>query len=203
MAADPAAFDETTVELVHALADYGHHAQPYLSDVRGWKLGDDHAVMAGNAELTADAIADARGRIAAFAPDADIPAGSEVQAVTMDLDLVTNTTVCLNVAVKDGARLASAALADGTELEVLEMSDGRWAVRIPGIMAHHLADTLDVVVTTSGGTTATVHVSALSFGQVMLVNEKYKNEGNGQRLAAALYRYWQAADAYMQAHPSN
>ena len=96
--------------------------------------------------------------------------------------------------------LTSAELADGTELEAEKLSDGRWAIELSGIMADHLADTLDVVVKTSGGTTAKIHVSALTFAQVVLGNDTYKDDMDVQRLATALWRYWRAADAYMQAH---
>ena len=36
---------QETIDLVHALADYGHYAQLFLSDYRSWKLGTDYAAM--------------------------------------------------------------------------------------------------------------------------------------------------------------
>ena len=202
LAADPEAFDETTVGLVHALADYGHYAQPYLADVRGWKLGDDHAEMSANAELTADMIADARTGLAAFAPVADLPDGGDVREVSMGLDLETNTTLCVFVTVNDEARVEYAELADGTELLTQELSDGRWVIELPGIMAHHLADVFDITITASGGTQAHVGVAAVSFAQVVLASGEFEGDADAQNLACALWRYCQAADAYMRAHPA-
>ena len=38
LAEDPDAYDEQTIDLVHALADYGHYVQAFLADARGWTI---------------------------------------------------------------------------------------------------------------------------------------------------------------------
>ncbi len=81
LAADPEAFELEMVELVHALADYGHYAQPYISARNGWEVGADYAEMPGESELGDDAVAEAREACQPYACAYDIPAVSFVQAV--------------------------------------------------------------------------------------------------------------------------
>ena len=202
LAENPGAFDETTVNLVHALADYGHYAQAYLSRLRGWTIGSDHAEMAANADVTSDMADDARAGLEDFAPIADIPAASDVRAISMDLDLESDTTICVYVALKEGAKLVSATLADGSELQAEKMGDGRWGIMLPGIMAHRLTERFDITITTSGGTVARVNVAAVFFARVVLNADSFKDNAEAQNLATALWRYSQAAQSYRQAHPS-
>ena len=38
-------YDETTLALIHSIADYGHYSQPFLSAANNWTVGEDHAEM--------------------------------------------------------------------------------------------------------------------------------------------------------------
>ena len=121
-----------------------------------------------------------------------------LQIVSMGLDLVTDTTVCLYVTTKDGAGVKTAALADGTPLSCEKLADGRWLVSIPGIMSHRLNEVYDVRILTTGGTSAQVRASALSYVHAVFTSEKYKDDMDAQLLATALWRYWKAADAFVK-----
>ena len=118
----------------------------------------------------------------------------------MGLDLVTDTAVCLYVSMKDGADVKTAALADGTPLQAEKLPDGRWLVTIPGIMAHCLNETYDVRLLSTGGTSAQVQASALSYAQAVFASDQYKNNMDAQFLATALWRYWQSADNFMKVY---
>ena len=195
-------YDKTTVDLAHALADYGHYAQAHLANVHGWSLDSDYTAMDEHTALTADMVAEARKGSEGYAVRAKLPEGGEVDSVSMGLDLVTDTTVRLYVTTKDGAGVESATLADGTVLASEELSDGRWLISIPGIMSHRLNETHDVRIATTGGTNAQVWVSGLSYAQAIFASERYKDDADAQNLATALWRYWRAADAFMKVHAS-
>lgn len=193
-------FDKTTVALVRAMADYGHYAQPYLSGVHKWTIGTDYAEMPAHSAFKADTVSKAREATASYKPTVELPSDGSITGVGVGLDLISSTDVCLDATVAGGAEVASATLADGTALEVEKVSDTKWRITIPDIMAHQLADTYDVTITTKNGSTASVSASAMSFANVVLNSEKYKDDNAALYMAAALCRYWQAADAYIKAN---
>ena len=201
LAADPEAFDADMVKLVHALADYGHYAQPYLSARNGWAIGTDYAEMPGESEFNDETVAKAREACQPYASSYDFPEGGEVSNIAMGLNLTSDTTVYLVVKTTDGAAVESATLAGGGDLRVRKTSDGSWRVYIPGVMAHELGDTFEVTITTSGGTEAHVRVSAVSFVQAVFASPSHEGDANARNIATGLWRYWEAADAYAQAHP--
>ena len=192
-------YDQVTRDLIFSLADFGHYTQPYLSGIHGWSIGDDYESMPEHAALTADMVEEARSASATYAVTASIPAGGEVKAVSMGLDLETNTTMRLYVSTKDDAGIKSCALADGTPLSVEQTSDGRWVVSVSGIMAHELDKAYDVRITTTGGTNVRMVVSALSFAWAVFGSDAHKDDLDAQYLATALWRYWRCADNYIKA----
>ncbi len=196
-------FDESTVGLVHALADYGHYVQPYLARVNGWSIGADHAEMPANGELPSDAVAAAREACQPYACSCDMPKGGEVVSVGIGLDLMTDTTAYLVANTVEGADLKSATLADGTALQVGKTPDGRASVAIPKIMAHHLGDVFDVTLVTTGGTEAHAHMAAVSFANAMFAAPDHQDDVEALEMATSLWRYWEAADAYVKAHPES
>jgi hypothetical protein len=144
-------------------------------------------------------VEEARSASATYAVKASVPADGEVKAVSMGLDLETNTTMRLYVSTKDNAGIKSCALADGTPLSVEQTSDGRWVVSVSGIMAHELDKAYDVRITTTGGTNVRVIASALSFTWAVFGSSAHKDDLDAQYLATALWRYWRCADNYIKA----
>lgn len=195
-------FDETTVNLVHAMADYGHYVQPRLSSVNGWKIGTDYAEMPASSVYTAETVAEARTKAEKYAVVADLPQGGEVLSVAMGLNLTSSTDVYASVKLKEGASVSTATLADGTALRVQKISNGRWRIFVTGIMAHHLADTFDITIKTTGGTIARVRMATTSFVQVLFAADSTKSDEAAQYMATSILRYWEAADAYMRVHVS-
>ena len=193
-------FDETTVALVRATADYGHYVQPYLSRVHGWTIGTDYAEMPAHSTFTADTVSVARTVAASYGPSVTLPADGSVTSVGVGLDLTSSTDAYLDATVASGTEVVSATLADGTALTVSKVSDAMWRITMPNIMAQDLANTYDVTITTGGGSTTRVRASAMSFACVVLGSDKYKDDEAALYMATALCRYWQAADAYIKAH---
>ena len=196
LAKDSRAFDKTTVDLVHALADYGHYEQTYLAGLHRWEIGSGHAEMPAYSEFTDDTRSAACEAAASHAPTANKnTAESHVESVSLSLDLLSSTTLEL-YAKTDGTKdVTSMTLADGTELELTNTLDREWGAKVPNIMAHNLSDVLNVTITTTGGTTATMNVSPCMFAYSSLNPGRTLDKQNA---GAALMRYSQAADAYVE-----
>ena len=194
-------FDEETVNLVHAMADYGHYVQPHLSSVNGWKIGTDYAEMPSVTTFTPEMVEEARERVEEYDISSELPEGGEIERVGMGLNLTSSTDAYISLTLRKGASISSAKLADGTNLQTWKAPNGNIRVTIPGIMAHHLADMFDITIETSGGTTAKVRVAAVTFTRAVLEADKYRDNEAAQYMATCLWRYWEAADSYMKAHP--
>ena len=194
-------FDEETVNLVHAMADYGHYVQPHLSNVNSWKIGTDYAEMPSVTTFTPEMVEEARERVEEYDISSELPEGGEIERVGMGLNLTSSTDAYISLTLRKGASISSAKLADGTNLQTWKAPNGNIRVTIPGIMAHHLADMFDITIETSGGTTAKVRVAAVTFARAVLEADKYRDNEAAQYMATCLWRYWEAADSYMKAHP--
>ncbi len=190
------AFSDKTVALIHAIADYGHFAQPYLSAENGWEMGTDYARM--DQFYTDSYEADLAGIKSALAASAvtKFVEGTPVASATMRLRLDSGTSVEALLSPAEAASFSAADVAavtgsfPGRETTVRLLPDGRISVRVDGVSAHLLATPLVV----SYGGREVLRLSALSFANVVV-------SGSGSTAAArdamcALYRYYEAAAAY-------
>lgn len=188
-------YDDRTVELVHALADYGHYIQPFLAETRGWKIGDAHQEMPGVRQYTeadvqaaADAVKDCT-----ILRNSD---GSGIEKITFSLYLDSDTSLYFYLqpeAAFDGTLQAYLRDSDG-EITVKKTGDGRYRVAVPGIPAHKLGTDYTVAVT-AGGAFA-LRASAMSYVNALLHAEAYRNNLPARYAMTALYHYCQAAAAY-------
>lgn len=189
-------YDETTENLVHALADYGHYVQPFLSAARSWMIGDGDDQYAEMDTVYAksydvDAIKTA---VAEYAIKRDYSA--DIEKVTYSLLMDSDTAIYLYfkpVADYDGSFTVEGYTAT-------KQSDGRYLVIIPNIGAHKLGDAYTVVATTTNGNTI-VTVSALSYVNGILNADAYADNQTAQYAVAAIYAYYDAAIEYKRAHP--
>ena len=76
------------------------------------------------------------------------------------------------------------------------LQNGKWVVTVPSIAAHQLARDYTVVLR-AGGNSGTVTVSALTWVREALNNTSFAPGTRGGACAAAIYRYSQAAEAYV------
>ncbi len=195
-ATDGKAFDDKSVALIHAIADYGHFAQPYLSAENGWAIGADYAEMP--ARYTSSYEADLAAIKSALAASAVTkPVGSTpVASATMRLYLDSGTSVEAILAPADGESFSDDDVAavtgsfPGRAATVRLLADGRISVRVDGVSAHLLATPLVV----SYGGEEVLRASALSFANAVV-------QDTGSTTAArdamcALYRYYEAAAAF-------
>ena len=194
-ASHPGAFDEKTVALVHAIADYGHFAQPYLAAENGWTIGSDYAKMDTSYMASYESeLASVRSALAAYAASKSI-LGTPVASATMRLHLDSGTSVEALLSPVEDATFSAADVAEvagsfsGREVSVTLRPDGRVSVRVDCVSAHLLAKPL--VVSYSGQ--EVLRLSALSFANSTLAGSP---DDVTRDAMCALYKYYEAAAAY-------
>ena len=196
-------FDASTLALVRAVADYGHYAQIYLASENGWIIGKDYAEMslcyAGQynyAEILSMVQANA------FVKAID---GTDITKATYKLHLDSETTVDVLLTTKTGSAPKDVTLTiyeqwSGNTVRSTvtpeKLSDGRYLIRISGISAHKLGDTISI--TGEAGKMFTVDVSALSYVRSVLNNSGQSEAA--KKALSALYAYYAATMAYREAH---
>lgn len=195
LAADPDAFDAKTVALVHAMADFGHYAQPYLASLRDWEVDVDYAEMPAASAYSSDTVAAAREGTAPYVTGYHFTTRSErdIDRLSVALNLETDTSLYVFAYTRGGASITGATLADGTPLPVERVSDNCWRAEVPGIMAQRLDDEFEVEMTTSGRAEFSTTVSALSIARDLVRS----NDQDARFAGTALYNYWKAADDYL------
>ncbi|MGX8704526.1 MAG: hypothetical protein ACSW8H_08795, partial [bacterium] len=187
-------FGEKATALVHALADYGHHAQPFLSALRNWTIGMDHKEMdlyyIGS--YSDDALANAREDLKSRS--FTVKRASDIAGAAYSLHLDSGTGINLYFTPVKGYKGGVSATVDGKTCAVEKLSDGRYRVKISDIAAHKLGKTYKVVLKTKAGKT-TGEVSVLSY-----INDALKSAQDEDKKNAmlALYRYYVAAEAYLK-----
>ena len=196
----PDEFDAETIKLVHAVADYGHYVQPFLSDVRGWTIGsgDDQYAEMDRVYTNEYDIDTVKAAVADYGIQSTM--STDIEGIRYSLLMDSGTAIYLYfkpVADYDGSFTVSVG---GNPEAATKLKDGRYLVKIKKIGAHKLGDPYTVVVTTANGD-STVTVSALSYVKGLLDAEAYKDNTNAQDAAAAIYYYHVAAQAYKTKHP--
>ena len=179
--------------LTEALQDYGFHAQVYLSKLRGWTPGKDHASVDAcyKDDYSDDLIAEAKNDLAQKA--ISVRKSSDIAKVTFSLNLDADTAVYLYFKPAAGYSGSVSATVNGKDAEVEKLSDGRYRVAVRDIAAHRLGDMANVTLTTAAGST-NVTVSAMSYVKACLDAPADTDE---TRAMMALYGYYKEAAAYI------
>ena len=183
-------YDEKTLNLIRAIADYGHYAQPFLSDVNNWTLGKDYAVMTefytGFYDMST--IREA-GKNYSLTKDVS---NSDITRVTYRLVLESETMLDVFMTVKEGTELTASASFNGTTYTAEKQSDGRYRVRISGISALQFGDNISISGNARGN--FTINVSALAYVRNVLNSDSFGDDAKDAM--AAFYKYCEAAIAY-------
>ena len=191
----PGLFNEETINLVHALADYGHYVQLFLESVKGWTLGTDDDQYAPmelcyqedyDVEAVAEAVADC-----GIVRDNN---SADIQKITYSVRLDSDTAILVYFKPVKNYSGSFTVTLDGETYTATKQSDGRYLVEIPNIGAHLLGTTYTIVATTDAGS-ATVEVSVLSYVKSML--DTYAGNTNAENAACAICYYNVAAQAYI------
>ena len=186
--------DGTTIDLVRALADYGHYVQPFLASNNGWTLGTEHAVMNGANVYDETDVGNAKTAVAEKAIVRNV-GSSQIAAVSYSLNLESETAIRIYLKMQDGYTGSVTATLDGNTVDCVKQKDGRYRIEISGISAHKLDDVYDITV--SAGGDCAISVSALSYVNTVLNSENdVFNNDTAHYAVTSLYNYYAKAMNY-------
>ena len=186
-------FTTRVVDLVSALADYGHYVQPFLSVNNGWRLNDDHSVIKEVNSYSSSVVENARDAVSGRAIVKD-PGSSQIEKVTYALNLESETEIWLYLKVKPGYEGTITASIGDNALDCILQNDGRYLIIISNISANKLGDIYEIEVTADGK--FTIYVSALSYVNTVLNSDRGVFDNDTAHYAAAsLYYLFEKATA--------
>ena len=204
LAEHPNAFDEMTVNLVHALADYGHYVQLFLAGTKGWTLGTGDDQYAEMDTYYTDSYE--FNSIAEALSDYEIMAGNtdpNIRNLSYTLVLDSETTLCMTLKPITGFTGDLYVREDDNAVVTIPLQSKRWMVEIPNIPAHLLGQKYMLDMYTDAASyegeennRAWVVVSPMTYALMLLQNGNDAAKDAG----AALYAYWQAAKAFKEAN---
>ena len=181
--------------LVQALADFGHHAQTFLSSYRSWSIGTDYAEISGVTPGYSSAEMEiARNSLQDYT--LSYTSNPDISAVNISLNLESETSIYV-YATPSADYTGSVTCSEGYAVEKI---GNKYRVTIPGIMAHQLGDTYTLHITTSSGTSV-VNVSALSYADRIFKNEAMGSDAHA--FAVSLYNYYLRSRAYIENPPTS
>lgn len=184
-------YNQTTLDLIKAIADYGHYAQPFLSAENGWTIGTDYAEMARYYTDSFD-LDSIKTAVQDYAFVKTIE-GSGITKATYRLNLESETMVDVFLTVEDGTELTASATFNGKTFTAVKQADGRYRIRVSGISAHQMGD--PITITGTAGSDFTITVSVLAYARAVLNSEAFN--ANAKNTMAALYQYYTAVKEYM------
>ncbi len=187
-------YGEKVTELVHALADYGHHAQPYLSGINGWQIGTDHLEMDRCYKKSYSRAELLSAQTALQKMSFTTKKSKDVTNVSSRLSLDSGTELTIFFTMAKGFKGSAAVTVDGTPREITRLDDGRYQLNIPDIAAHRLGQVFEAELVTGAGKT-TVKASVLAYAGASLRQAKDTERKNAM---IAIYRYYAAAAAYLK-----
>ena len=183
-----------TVNLVQAIADYGHYVQPFLSATNNWTIGTDYAEMSTCFATTYD-LNNIKDNVSNH--QLSLAKGSsKVDTAYMRLTLDSETTLNVRLTVEDDTELSASASFHGNTYNAVKQSDGTYIIKITNIPAAWLGD--KVTITGTAGGEFTVEVSALSY-VYSVVNSDTMNQ-DAKNAVASLYYYYTTTEAYRTAN---
>ncbi|MBQ9209274.1 MAG: leucine-rich repeat protein [Oscillospiraceae bacterium] len=182
-------YNETTMELIYSIANYGSYVQPFLAAVHNITSYDEMPV---GYELSEDDVQKAKTALEAFAPVLGRN-NSDVQRIGYQLNLQAQTTLNIMLLLpSDYTGIISAKLSDETALDIKKISENVYRASIENIPAHELGKNYTITITTDSGS-YTVTVSALSYAYKEINNP---TNAYSEKAMTALYRYYYATDMY-------
>ena len=198
---DTGSYDATTVDLVRAVADYGHWVQPFLSAQNGWSIGDGDDQYAEMDTFYAHSYEhdQIRERLSGYGMAKHL-GDSAVTKASAALALESETALDVLLTTKGNVRPegVTALVSGGDPVEPTVAKSGkRWRVRVAGIQAQHL-DREVTVAGTAGGGTFTVTASPLAYVGAVLGSDDFGLEA--KNAMCALYQYHVAAKRYVAEH---
>lgn len=213
--ADSSQWDNTdALRVIRAMIDFGYYAQEYFFT--------DSAIASKYAEVERHyttqfdypAIKTMTASHSLSREENKNIAGSDIENVTLQLDLESATTLIVNLYMKSGSTAQPEIKVGGQTLSVGgEVVNGSWTwtlaakdgggyqLRIKGISPHNL-DKQFVISGTANGT-FTITASAFSYIDSALGNNTMENVEKAKLMAAAMYAFHEAEVAYRTSSGQN
>ena len=187
-------FEDKYVDIVHALADYGYYSQLFLSNTRGWTIGEDHAKMnTYYSDLDYHTIAIEQ----TMTYSAEKTENNDVD-IKYALMLDSKTAICVYFIPKNGYSGNISVTVDGSSVEVTQLTasgyEGWYQVKIEGIGPKKLGQEFTVLASTDSGS-AQIRLSALSYAYAVLKDDLFSGD-YGSEAMEALYRYYLASQEF-------
>jgi hypothetical protein len=214
LAKDENAFDAKTVALVHALADYGHYVQIFLSSINNWEINtgtepdnNKYAQMMENPYTGSYTVSTVRSAVEAYQLTAEekkngqaVTEGAVFKAPSMSLVLDSETAIRIFLAHADNTplNLADVDIRMDTDKAVTWepiQKGNRVMVEIRGVKAGWLTETFTITAE-EGDNTQTINVSALSYVGKLLDSATYADNAAARNAVCALYAYAMAAKGF-------
>ncbi|MBP1588167.1 MAG: choice-of-anchor J domain-containing protein [Clostridia bacterium] len=182
-------FTPATVDLVYALADYGHYAQLYLTELNNIPA-DKYAAMNTYFSSIYDT-----GAILTNLSGCELILDNEqsqVAGAQMRLRLDAETALSVRLQVPEGVGLTATATFHGKTFTAVAASDGYYVITVPGITALQFAD--EILIEGDADGSFSVSTSVLAYVRAMLAASGTTDKA--ANAMAALYIYHLAADEY-------
>jgi len=188
--------DETTVALVRALADYGHHTQLFLSVVNNLPLGSDSDQYAPMDQYYTESydFDFIRSEVEPFAISREKD-DTALKSIPYTLILDSRLELCVYFQPTPEFDGTPVFKLDGKPVTA-EEKNGRYTVSIPEILPHKIGDTYLITAEADGVNIAAVSISPLSYVYAVLSSSAYANNLQALNAAASIYMYYKAAKAY-------
>ena len=199
-------YDEETVNLVKALADYGHWIQELLDDVRGWQIGTDYAEMNlfyKDTDVLYPEVNNVKSALSSY-PHTMVPGTSDVEKIQFSVNFETESAVRVYFYMKDPNYSGQvSATVNGSPATAKKMDDGSYRVEIANINATELANKYTVELTTDSGVATATDVSPYGYARgVLAINDDRHIMGGyfAKYGVMCFYYYGEAAKAYKAKH---
>lgn len=189
-----AGYDKTTIALVHALADYGHHIQPCLAKAHNWKIGRDYKEMDVYYTESLDQNAVAQEVAGYKIKTSGKKVDNKCYTYTVNAETRTELILLIKPDAQYGGDISVAV--DGKRVEPRKQADGRYRVSGGGVSAHQLDETHTFTLK-MGSIDMDITFSPLAYINGILTKSKVSENRVG---VAAMYYYYKAAENFRAAH---
>jgi hypothetical protein len=177
-------YDQYTIALVRAIADYGHYGQIYLKARNGWTFDphDGYAEMKTYYSTSFD-----KDEILTHLPSHAIDYSNSTGIQKISYQLYFSSTITLNIWI----RANNGATVNCSGYDAKLQDDGRYHIERK-ISAQNLDTMLEIAGESEGD--FSIKVSPLTYINAILTSDSYN--ADAKNAVCAFYKYYEAAKAY-------
>lgn len=195
-------FADDVVALVDSLYSYGHYVQPFLAANKGWTVGVDHVEIDNYCPYGSQDLAEVYNVIddpERTFYNSSVSGNTDGITLSYSLRLESTTTIRVFVDPGDQSLGAVRVSVNGIDTDCPLGSDGRYCIEISGINPADL-DKEFVINFYYADEQEYIQIDLYALSYVRLVMDRsnsFHNEDEAQYAMYALYRYYLAAENYI------